>query len=144
MDRSPAAVIDCRTGKRQPLLQANALADHFAQRGNSTLFAAHNGQVVEYHWSQQRMGWAPSWVVADYSGHEIHAMDVVGSRLLLFSQGTVQVLDLAFGARCGVWTLPSDVLGAGCAIEGGSSVMLFGKMSRDTPSAENVPKLGRG
>lgn len=134
----PPRVVDCSTGKEYPLLQTFRRVEQFAVVNAYTLLAAHDGKIVEYHWSSPKHGWAPSWVVADMGGADaLQALDVTGSRMLVFrrqipggrgirnDRGVVQVQNLKTGKQCGVWEMPPAILGAGCAVHAGEILKLL-------------------
>eukprot|EP00445_Apocalathium_hangoei_P074252 CAMPEP_0204157934 /NCGR_PEP_ID=MMETSP0361-20130328/31664_1 /ASSEMBLY_ACC=CAM_ASM_000343 /TAXON_ID=268821 /ORGANISM="Scrippsiella Hangoei, Strain SHTV-5" /LENGTH=807 /DNA_ID=CAMNT_0051113785 /DNA_START=26 /DNA_END=2449 /DNA_ORIENTATION=- len=127
---NPSRMLDCSTGVTQSLLQTVGLAQHVALLSYNDLFADLGGQVVRYRWSDHRRAWSPVWAVAQIASGGLNALDVVDHRLLMFGKGAVEVQDLENGRSCGVWQLPAEVKGAGCAIEGGTAVLLLGQKER--------------
>jgi len=144
LEGTPPRVLDCSTGLGRPLLQAYGPAQRMAEKGNGGLYAAHGSRIVRYAWSERREGWSPVWAVANVSsGGGLRALDIADDKLLMFSSNVVQVQDLDSGRDCGTWRLPPEVLGAGCAIEGGASVLLLGHRRRQGPSIGGLgPRVG--
>lgn len=125
---SPPAVLDCGNGVQSPLLQTNLPAKALAARASGaldTVFAAHENDIIEYRWSPIRHGWEPWWRVMQDPGG-IKAVDVTSDQLLVFhEQGTLEAQDYQTGTPCGVWQLPKSLIGAGCAVNGSTSVLVL-------------------
>lgn len=127
------AIYDCRTHRAEKLLQLQDKPLNVAWGGTGeqqALFVATRDKVLQYKWSPTRQGWAPLWTVA--SARNVHAIDVVGEHLLLFrnydtrvskSGSAVEILNVKKAISCGTWELPANLLGAGCAVPGGGSVL---------------------
>lgn len=139
---SPPMLYDCKTRRKEVLLQTGDSADRFAtgRRGqDELLYVAHRGadnqgRVVQYFWSNGRMGWAPEWGVVNIGPSGLDAMDVVHSRLLLFrtedartpgSGSSVEILSLNSGRTCGLYELPPGIVGAGCSKGDGNTVLIL-------------------
>lgn len=135
--QNPPKVLDCRTGKTWELLQAKEEAQQFAVVDNMTLLAAHQGEIVEYSWSQRKTGWSPSWVVADMGQRNLKALDVTNNKMLAFRKrdemGIVEMQDLQSGLHCGTWLMPPAVVGAGCAHD--NTVLLLVEMTEELHGA---------
>merc|ERR1712086_352504 len=56
-------------------------------------------------------------------------IDVVGNRLLLFSSAgeelVVEARNLQTGISCGIWTMPPELMGAGCGVHGKESILIL-------------------
>lgn len=130
---TPPKVVDCANGMESPLLQTTQPAKALAARASGaldTVFAAHDHDVIEYRWSPVRQGWEPWWRVMQDPGG-VKAVDVTSDQLLIFhEQGTLEAQDYQTGKLCGVWQLPSSLIGAGCAVNGGTSVLVLVPESR--------------
>lgn len=125
----PPTVLDCNTGHKRMLLQTHHVINRFTapvDESTGTLYAVRHGEVVQYQWQRHRSGWAPVWDIAKVDG-ELRAIDVVGNRLLLFSAAgeelVVEARNLQTGASCGMWTMPPELMGAGCGVHGKESIL---------------------
>jgi len=119
-------ILDCATGRKFYLNQKHDAAVRYAQQNHSVSYAAaQNGEVVQYWWSADKGAWSPRWQVAHVGHGNLKAIDIIDDRLLIFRQKTVEVRHILDGKVCGVWDLPKDVKGAGCAMAGGTAVLLL-------------------
>jgi hypothetical protein len=122
-------LLDCRTGRREELLQAESPAVRVARpaRSKGPLVVAHQASLTEYRYSSRRSAWLPNWDITT-DADDILAIDVSGEWLLvLHSNRTVVARSLTTGKLCGRWMLPpkTTVLGGGCAYDGNSSTIRF-------------------
>eukprot|EP00405_Crypthecodinium_cohnii_P034822 CAMPEP_0206533680 /NCGR_PEP_ID=MMETSP0325_2-20121206/5103_1 /ASSEMBLY_ACC=CAM_ASM_000347 /TAXON_ID=2866 /ORGANISM="Crypthecodinium cohnii, Strain Seligo" /LENGTH=882 /DNA_ID=CAMNT_0054030357 /DNA_START=159 /DNA_END=2807 /DNA_ORIENTATION=+ len=134
VDSDPPTVVDCYSGWTKPLHQTQGRAFRMAAQGGRDIFVQSAHHVVQYEWMELSQSWSPVWEVAKLVDNpqmqHLTALDVVDDRLLMFGRGAVEVQDLDSGDSCGVWQLPPEVKGAGCAIEGGTAVLLLGQKDR--------------
>lgn len=138
LKEAPPRIVACSTGKEYPLLQTTRPSEQFAVVNNFRILAAHQGQIVEYHWCHRRHGWAPSWIIADVGEGALQALDVVGDRMLAFrrqgrhmEEGVVQVQNLNTSKQCGVWTMPPAIVGAGCGVHAGKTLKLLVRLDKE-------------
>ena len=137
----PPLVLDCSTGRQDPLLQTTSDAGRLAtnaDRENSgmlqTLLATMGDKmIVQYGWSVAREAWEPLWDIENTGG--VLAMDLVKDRLLVFHRGGyLQAQDITSGRLCSTWEFDSTdaVIGGGCGNEDHSSILILVKKGRGT------------
>lgn len=126
LNEAPPRVFDCWRNRTIRLLQTAAgstnswrVATNSSPDAShlSQLFISEGTEVVQYHESLRRGGYAPYWVVANWTEGSL-SLDVTGNKLISFHKhGTVLKQDLITGELCGKWKMPNadKILGAGCA-----------------------------
>jgi len=126
-------MLDCNTGRREALLQAESPAVRVAGgRQKGPLVVAHRASLTEYRYSSRRGAWSPSWDITTDTA-DIVALDISGDRLLtLHNNKTVVARNLTTGSLCGRWMLPATlegqpvrVIGGGCAYDDNSRSIRF-------------------
>lgn len=137
----PPLVLDCSTGRQDPLLQTTDGAGRIAtnaDRENSgmlqTLLATTGDKmIVQYGWSVEREAWEPLWDIEKAGG--VLAMDLVEDRLLVFHRGGyLQAQDIESGRLCSTWAFQSSdaVIGGGCGNKDHSSMLILVKNGHGT------------
>jgi hypothetical protein len=130
-------IIDCYTGGSSRLLQEKGPAEYLSVyeviRGGDLyeqrLVVAHDGNLLQYRWSQNRGGWEPEWSLGQIGGNSktasLSGLATVESSLLLFfnaweqGQAAVERHDLNTMRADGAWHIssPSMPSSGGCAMD---------------------------
>ena len=135
----PPLVLDCSTGRQDPLLQTTANAGRIATDADNehklqTLVATMGDKmIVQYGWSVQREAWEPLWDIENTVG--VLAMDLISDRLLVFHEGGyVQAQDMQTGRLCSTWAFDSKdaVIGGGCGNKNYKTILILVKKGHGT------------
>ena len=135
----PPLVLDCSTGRQDPLLQTTADAGRIATDADNehklqTLVATMGDKmIVQYGWSVQREAWEPLWDIENTVG--VLAMDLISDRLLVFHEGGyVQAQDMQTGRLCSTWAFDSKdaVIGGGCGNKKYKTILILVKKGHGT------------
>eukprot|EP00438_Fugacium_kawagutii_P017351 Skav201531 [mRNA] locus=scaffold1616:41082:43331:+ [translate_table: standard] len=148
---TPPLVLDCSTGRQDPLLQTTSDAGRIATDAGSmpngklqTLLATVGDKViVQYGWSVERGAWEPLWDIESTVG--VLSMDLVLDRLLVFHRGGyLQSQDIKSGRLCSTWAFDesASVIGGGCGNQEHSSILILVKKGQGTVLMRaNLPAL---